>query len=428
MCGFLAWSHVTEAEKLEILRGIEDGRAYTGPLHVELQLTDRCNIDCFFCGTRRHRTQESLPLDDVRRLIGEMKELGTHATTLNGGGEPLLHPDVKTVLELLADAEISLFDLTTNGTLLDRDVAALLVDMRCEQVIVSLNAPDPAMYSQMMGTPEETFHRVVGNLKNLLAIRGSRSRPNIFVQFLFHQGNYRSVPDMYRLARDIGVDKILFNGLAYQPAERRMNRDETAELLELFGAILSEDDGLVGAVHGYEEDLDAEIAAMRRRSFPGQLCKWLVKAHSILANDRPWRWKARCLWLHRRGRQGIAALRERSDTCIAPWYMVTVRADKSVPLCHVIQTPALASLAEITLSEVWYGEPFQRIRRKMRSLYGGEELAKRADSRLPRICAPDARGAGRCHFRQYFYSEDLPFLANLMKTPLAGRRSSPFPP
>jgi len=86
----------------------------------------------------------------------------------------------------------------------------------------------------------------------------------------------------------------------------------------------------------------------------------------------------------------------------------------------VIQTPPLASLAEMTLSEVWYGEPFQRVRRRMRALYGGGELLKRADSRLPSICAPDARGARRCHFRQYFYSEDLPFLANLMKTPLTG--------
>jgi len=94
----------------------------------------------------------------------------------------------------------------------------LAVDTRCEQVIVSLNTSDPATYAQMMGTAERTYHRVVENLKNLLAIRGSRSRSRILVQFLFHRGNYRAVPDMYRLAREIGVDNILFNGLAYQPA------------------------------------------------------------------------------------------------------------------------------------------------------------------------------------------------------------------
>jgi hypothetical protein len=42
-----------------------------------------------------------------------------------------------------------------------------------------------------------------------------RSSPKLILQFLVYKGNYWTIPDMYRLARTLKADGILFNGLSY---------------------------------------------------------------------------------------------------------------------------------------------------------------------------------------------------------------------
>jgi len=59
---------------------------------VLLELTYRCNLDCFICYNDRERSGKSLSLDQYYQLLQDLNEMQVMNITLSGG-EPLAHPD-----------------------------------------------------------------------------------------------------------------------------------------------------------------------------------------------------------------------------------------------------------------------------------------------------------------------------------------------
>ena len=56
-----------------------------------LELTYRCNLDCFYCYNDRESGGRPLAIDDYCRLLDELVPLGTMTLSLTGG-EPLAYP------------------------------------------------------------------------------------------------------------------------------------------------------------------------------------------------------------------------------------------------------------------------------------------------------------------------------------------------
>ena len=171
----LGWDHLTRAGQGGDPEGIEDGVAYGGPYHVEFHPQDRCNVDCFFCSTASLRGKDEIPMPRFAEMLGELKEMGTRAIRLSGGGEPLFHRKIHDFLRAIQTSGLPIENLTTNGVLLRSEVAELLVGT-CEQVTVSLNTADATTYGAMMQTNERNFQRVVDNLRGLVAAKRRRAR------------------------------------------------------------------------------------------------------------------------------------------------------------------------------------------------------------------------------------------------------------
>jgi hypothetical protein len=71
---------------------------------VEIEVTTRCNLMCRHCDRRCSQApaEEDLPVDAVRQFIDESLEIG-HRWTKIGllGGEPTLHPEIRTIIAML---------------------------------------------------------------------------------------------------------------------------------------------------------------------------------------------------------------------------------------------------------------------------------------------------------------------------------------
>ena len=89
---------------------------------IFLHITTRCNLSCSHCYIASP-ANDDLPLSLILRLIDEMQEHHCGSATLSGG-EPLLHPEIRTLLDYAAP-KIKL-QLLTNGTLIDREWAEFL--------------------------------------------------------------------------------------------------------------------------------------------------------------------------------------------------------------------------------------------------------------------------------------------------------------
>jgi len=90
---------------------LDDLRA---PLSIHLLITSRCNLHCKGC-FYRHKEAE-IPFAKIRRLFEEWRACGVRSVAL-GGGEPLLHPHIKEVVELGRKMGFYVA-VTTNGTIL----------------------------------------------------------------------------------------------------------------------------------------------------------------------------------------------------------------------------------------------------------------------------------------------------------------------
>lgn len=113
--------------------------------YVELAITEKCSLRCIHCANLMpcYDHPEHLPLDAVTRDIRRLLK-GTRAIWVLQllGGEPLLHPGLKALLEeLTQEKKIGRIQVVTNGTLLPTD--DVLSQMKHKKVSVLISDYGP---------------------------------------------------------------------------------------------------------------------------------------------------------------------------------------------------------------------------------------------------------------------------------------------
>lgn len=167
------------------------------PLAI-LYVTDRCNSRCITCDYWQYG-QTNLPVAQARRLAPELRALGTQVVLLSGG-EPLLHPHWDEVAGALREAGLRLW-LLTAGLSLPRHAAR--VSEVCERVTVSLDGATPETYRAIRGV--DGFAAVCKGIRAVV----ERGRP-VTLRCTVQRGNYRELPSLVRLARELGVEQVSF--------------------------------------------------------------------------------------------------------------------------------------------------------------------------------------------------------------------------
>lgn len=82
------------------------------PIACHLYVTDQCNLDCHYC-TEYDNSVPHPSLDDLKRWIKKIKELGCLRIGLQGG-EPLLHPDIVDIVAYCKSLDLRT-SMSTNG-------------------------------------------------------------------------------------------------------------------------------------------------------------------------------------------------------------------------------------------------------------------------------------------------------------------------
>jgi len=136
--------------------------------YLRVSITDRCNERCTYCMPLELQEwlprQEILSYEETLRLIRVAAELGVSKVRITGG-EPLTRRDVVQFVRQLPQIHgIRSIGLSTNGTLLARQMtpgktmASALRDAGAQSVNISLDTLDPAVYWQITG---RNFHAQV---------------------------------------------------------------------------------------------------------------------------------------------------------------------------------------------------------------------------------------------------------------------------
>ncbi len=138
------------------------------PVHVQLELTWRCNWRCVHCYQDEHRG-EALDTARLGRLWRELRDAGCWHLILTGG-EPLVRADFSALVEGARAAGLAI-TLYTNGHLVDAARAAWLT-ARIAAFEVTLLAGTAAVHDELSGV-RGSFARSVRGIEALIAAGGS---------------------------------------------------------------------------------------------------------------------------------------------------------------------------------------------------------------------------------------------------------------
>src|SRR5262245_10750707 len=149
----------------------------TYPWKVVLPISDVCNATCTFCNSwlRGVRTLKVDELDRFAVVLRHAAEVG-----LEGHGEPLVHPEIDTVIQRLTE----IVDprcwkyIITNAARLDR-YYDMLQALGINNYSISLNAATAETHDAIMGLGADAFDRILASIRRLVAVRNARkaSRP-----------------------------------------------------------------------------------------------------------------------------------------------------------------------------------------------------------------------------------------------------------
>jgi MoaA/NifB/PqqE/SkfB family radical SAM enzyme len=197
-----------------------------GPVTLELYPTLRCNLDCSFCDTTdRHQAPVAeLPLSRHLALLDEAAALGVQRVFLLGGGEPLMARQITpAVMKRVKDLDMEGI-LTTNGTLFPSGFTEQLLDTGWDEIHFSIDGPNPAVHDDLRGL-DGAFRKTVQNICRLNVLKQQRGldTPRLALHFVLTNKNWRTLSEMVRLGRALGVFRIDFDALiAYRPEQQAL--------------------------------------------------------------------------------------------------------------------------------------------------------------------------------------------------------------
>jgi SynChlorMet cassette radical SAM/SPASM protein ScmF len=227
--------HKDQIEKLDLPEGVP-------PLTMlYLYIAGSCNLACRHCWISPNyipggKGGQFVPLEYVEKAIREGLPLGLSRIKLTGG-EPLLHPQIRDLIALIAQAGLNIF-IETNGTLIDAEMAAFLKDYTQVCFIsVSLDGATVATHEALRLVPG-SFQKAVDGIRNLVAIG---LRPQMICTL--HRGNVSELAQVVNLAQSLDCSSIKFNHVQSSGRGENMAKDEglsIPELIDLYHYVESE--------------------------------------------------------------------------------------------------------------------------------------------------------------------------------------------
>lgn len=143
------------------------------PRSVKIELTARCDLQCFFCATaKRLRHKSDIDWQFYTRILKEMRDLGVEEIGLFYLGESFLYPRLaEAIAYAKEECGYPYVFLTTNGRLADAESVRACMAAGLNSLKFSFNSADPDQFYEVTRTRRADWHRIVENIKAARRVR-----------------------------------------------------------------------------------------------------------------------------------------------------------------------------------------------------------------------------------------------------------------
>ena len=202
---------------------MRDGAAEgMGPV-VVWNSTRTCNLKCRHCymNSDARKYQNELSTEEARRFIDDLAEFHV-PVLLFSGGEPLIRPDFFELAEYAAQAGVRP-TLSTNGTLITRDIAQRIKDIGVGYVGISLDGLKE-VNDKFRGV-DGAYENAMQGIANCVAV-GQR----VGLRFTINHHNFQELDRIFDFIESENINRVCFYHLVYSGrGSRMMEEDVTPE-------------------------------------------------------------------------------------------------------------------------------------------------------------------------------------------------------
>ncbi len=188
---------------------------------VVWNITSACNLKCVHCYASAGRAARELTTKQGLELIATLADYGA-PVVLFSGGEPTMRSDLPRLIEAVVKSGMRAV-ISTNGTLITKDMAMRFADLGLSYIGVSLDGLEEV---------NDTFRGVAGAYKD--AVRGIYNAMHqdikVGLRFTMNRLNADQIGGIFDLMQNEGIPRICFYHLVYTGrAKELMAEDLTHE-------------------------------------------------------------------------------------------------------------------------------------------------------------------------------------------------------
>jgi len=175
------------------------------PRSVKIELTARCDLNCFFCATaKRLRHKADMEWDFYCRIVREMRQCGVEELGVFYLGESMLCPWLPEAIRYAKhDCSFPYVFLTTNGRLATPERVGVCMEAGLDSLKFSFNNADAEQFQEVTRVRGKDFHAIVRNIQEARRVRDDGGyKCGIFASSIRYTGD-----QLNRMKQ--AVDKIL---------------------------------------------------------------------------------------------------------------------------------------------------------------------------------------------------------------------------
>ncbi len=186
---------------------------------VVWNVTRRCNLHCIHCyaSSKNMEHPDELSTKEGYALIDDLAGFDV-PVILFSGGEPLMRPDILDLAKYATKSGIRAV-ISTNGTMITREVARDLKKVGLSYVGVSLDGLQP-VNDKFRGV-EGSFDRALEGIRNC-----QQEGIKVGLRFTINKQNVQEIPGIFKLLEQENIPRVCFYHLVYAGRGSKLVRED----------------------------------------------------------------------------------------------------------------------------------------------------------------------------------------------------------
>lgn len=172
------------------------------PLSATIYPSETCNLNCVYCHSKSLHDGGLMTWDVYKAILDDLLDFGIKAVAFEGGGEPMLNPEMPRFISYAVENGLKV-GILTNGTIYDDSMLAV------DWIRISLDVPDKDVFNELKcPSQKDVYDKILSNILLLVSKKNKQSTrrtPAVGVKYLL-SSKWKDRESCKKQARELGVD------------------------------------------------------------------------------------------------------------------------------------------------------------------------------------------------------------------------------